>query len=68
VGAAHALGKGGFSLVPGLRPAGTSLGDQKPAVTPGDARRAGASVLVIGRPISRADDPVAAARAIGATL
>ena len=68
VAAVHALWKDGFLVVPGLRPAGTSLGDQKRAVTPQAARDAGASVLVIGRPISRADDPVAAARAIGATL
>ena len=68
VDAVHALWKDGFLVVPGLRPAGTSLGDQKRAVTPKAAREAGASVLVIGRPISRADDPVAAARAIGATL
>ena len=44
------------------------MGDQKRAVTPRQARDAGASVLVIGRPISRAEDPVAAARAIEATL
>ena len=68
VAAVHAAWKDGFLVVPGLRPAGTSLGDQKRAVTPQAARNAGASVLVIGRPISRADDPVAAARAIGATL
>ena len=68
VAAVHAGWKDGFLVVPGLRPAGTSLGDQKRAVTPQAAREAGASVLVIGRPISRADDPVAAARAIGATL
>ena len=68
VAAVHAAWKDGFLVVPGLRPAGTSLGDQKRAVTPQAARDAGASVLVIGRPISRVDDPVAAARAIGATL
>ena len=68
VAAVHAAWKDGFLVVPGLRPAGTSLGDQKRAITPQAAREAGASVLVIGRPISRADDPVAAARAIGATL
>ena len=68
VAAVHASWKDGFLVVPGLRPAGTSLGDQKRAVTPSAAREAGASVLVIGRPITRADDPVAAARAIGATL
>lgn len=60
--------KKGFFVVPGLRPAGSSVGDQKRVVTPRQARDDGASVLVIGRPISRADDPVAAARAIEATL
>ena len=68
VAAVHAAWNDGFLIVPGLRPAGTSLGDQKRAVTPQAARDAGACVLVIGRPISRAEDPVAAARAIGATL
>jgi orotidine-5'-phosphate decarboxylase len=60
--------KDGYFIVPGLRPADGHLGDQKRAVTPRAARDAGASVLVIGRPISRAEDPVAAARAIEATL
>ena len=68
VGAIHAQWKDGFFVVPGLRPAGGSVADQKRTVTPCAARDAGASVLVIGRPISRADDPVAAARAIEATL
>jgi orotidine-5'-phosphate decarboxylase len=68
VAAVHSQWKDGFLVVPGLRPAGGKLGDQKRAVTPRAARDAGASVLVIGRPIARADDPVAAARAIEATL
>lgn len=68
VGAVHRQWKDGFFVVPGLRPAGEAMGDQKRAVTPRQARDAGASVLVIGRPISRAEDPVAAARAIEATL
>ena len=68
VGAVHAQWKEGFFVVPGLRPAEAKIGDQKRAVTPRAARDAGASVLVVGRPISRADDPVAAARAIEATL
>lgn len=68
VGAVHRQWKDGFFVVPGLRPAGGAMGDQKRAVTPREARDAGASVLVIGRPISRAEDPVAAARAIEATL
>ena len=68
VGMVHRQWKDGFFVVPGLRPAGDAMGDQKRAVTPREARNAGASVLVIGRPISRAEDPVAAARAIEATL
>lgn len=68
VGAVHAQWKDGFFVVPGLRPADGKLGDQKRTVTPRAARDAGASVLVVGRPIARADDPVAAARAIEATL
>ncbi|MGE3691713.1 MAG: orotidine-5'-phosphate decarboxylase, partial [Novosphingobium sp.] len=72
VGAVHKQWKDGFFVVPGLRPSNgkghNSLADQKRTVTPREARDAGASVLVIGRPISRAEDPVAAARAIEATL
>ncbi|MBB5713894.1 orotidine-5'-phosphate decarboxylase [Sphingomonas aerophila] len=55
-------------VVPGLRPADTALGDQKRAVTPAAALAAGASVLVIGRPITEASDPAAAARAIARSL
>jgi orotidine-5'-phosphate decarboxylase len=58
----------GFFVVPGLRPADGKLGDQKRTSTPRAARDAGASVLVVGRPISRAEDPIAAARAIEGTL
>jgi orotidine-5'-phosphate decarboxylase len=68
VGKVHKQWKGGFFVVPGLRPAGAKTGDQKRVVTPRQARNDGASALVIGRPISRAEDPVAAARAIEATL
>ncbi|MDD3799518.1 MAG: orotidine-5'-phosphate decarboxylase [Novosphingobium sp.] len=68
VGAVHRQWKDGFFVVPGLRPAEGGKADQKRVVTPRQARDDGASVLVIGRPISRADDPVAAARAIEATL
>ena len=68
VGAVHKQWKDGFFVVPGLRPAGAAAGDQKRTVTPRSARDDGASVLVIGRPISRAEDPLAAARAIDATL
>lgn len=68
VGKVRKQWKDGFFVVPGLRMAGGGTGDQKRVVTPRSARDNGASVLVIGRPISRADDPVAAARAIEATL
>ena len=68
VGAVHRQWKDGFFVVPGLRLPGGKTGDQKRVVTPRQARDDGASVLVVGRPISRADDPVAAATAIEATL
>ncbi|MBT2133445.1 orotidine-5'-phosphate decarboxylase [Croceibacterium sp. LX-88] len=68
VDAVHRQWRDGFFVVPGLRPAGSGTGDQKRVVTPRQARDDGASVLVIGRPISRAEDPVAAARSIAATL
>ena len=68
VKAAHKAWKDGYFVVPGLRPAGSAMGDQKRAVTPRQARDDGASVLVIGRPIAKAEDPVAAARAIEGTL
>jgi orotidine-5'-phosphate decarboxylase len=59
----------GFSLVvPGIRPAGSALRDQKRAKTPAAAAAAGADVLVIGRPITEASDPVAMARAISAEI
>ena len=68
VGSVHKQWKDGFFVVPGLRPGGRATGDQKRVVTPRQARDDGASVLVIGRPISRAEDPLQAARDIEATL
>lgn len=68
VGAVKKQWKKGFFVVPGLRPAGSAIGDQKRVVTPRQARDDGASVLVIGRPISKASDPLSAARDIEATL
>ncbi|MEL6529537.1 MAG: orotidine-5'-phosphate decarboxylase, partial [Pseudomonadota bacterium] len=55
VGQVHKQWKDGFFVVPGLRPPGSGTGDQKRVVTPRSARDSGASVLVIGRPISRAE-------------
>lgn len=68
VGKVRKQWKDGFFVVPGLRTSGKANGDQKRVSTPRQARDDGASVLVVGRPISRADDPAAAARAIEATL
>jgi orotidine-5'-phosphate decarboxylase len=68
VEAAHRHWPTGFFVVPGVRPAAGALGDQKRVVTPRQALDRGASVLVIGRPITQAEDPDAAARAIAATL
>ena len=68
VAAAHKLWPKGFFVVPGVRPAGGAIGDQKRIVTPRAAIDAGASILVIGRPITQAENPDAAAREIEATL
>ncbi len=51
-------------VTPGIRPAGSAVGDQKRTLTPGEAIAAGADHLVIGRPVIRAADPRAAAAAI----
>lgn len=58
----------GFFVVPGVRPEGGATADQKRVMTPRKALDAGASILVIGRPITQAQDPDRAARAIEATL
>ena len=58
----------GFFVVPGVRPAGADVGDQKRVVTPADALADGASVLVIGRPITGAADPRRAIMDIEASL
>jgi len=58
----------GFFVVPGVRPAGAEIGDQKRVVTPREALDDGASILVIGRPITGAPDPTQAIREIAATL
>ncbi|WP_372918511.1 orotidine-5'-phosphate decarboxylase [Sandarakinorhabdus sp.] len=58
----------GLFVVPGVRPAGSDVGDQKRVMTPSQALAAGAGVLVIGRPITSAPDPAAAAAQIAASL
>ena len=61
VKAARAAWPDGFFVVPGIRPQGTDLVDQKRVVTPAQAVEDGASILVIGRPITGAADPAARA-------
>jgi len=61
-------GKDFVLVVPGIRPAGSDKGDQKRVMTPKEAMDAGASYLVIGRPITEAPDPKAAAGRILGTL
>ena len=68
VAAAHKLWPHGFFVVPGVRPIEGHHADQKRVVTPRAALDAGASILVVGRPITQAKDPDAAVRAIEATL
>ncbi|MGA9585346.1 MAG: orotidine-5'-phosphate decarboxylase [Terracidiphilus sp.] len=57
-------GPEGILVIPGIRPAGAAIGDQKRVAGPADALRRGASFLVVGRPITQAVDPVKAAISI----
>ena len=57
-------GPEGVLVIPGIRPAGGAIGDQKRVATPAEALRAGASYLVVGRPITQAANPAQAAEAI----
>ena len=68
VAAARDVWPEGFFVVPGVRPEGADVADQKRVVTPFDALNDGASVLVIGRPITGAPDPEQAIRDIDASL
>ncbi|MEK6636510.1 MAG: orotidine-5'-phosphate decarboxylase [Pseudomonadota bacterium] len=68
VRAAKKLWPRGFFVVPGVRPTQGPVGDQKRVVTPRQAIDSGASIIVVGRPITQAEHPGEAARAIEATL
>ena len=68
VKAARKQWKDGFFVVPGIRPADAAVADQKRVMTPRAAIDAGASILVIGRPVTGAEHPDEALRAIAATL
>ncbi|HVL29796.1 MAG TPA: orotidine 5'-phosphate decarboxylase / HUMPS family protein, partial [Sphingomicrobium sp.] len=68
VAAARKQWSKGFFVVPGIRPAAGNSADQKRVMTPRKAMDSGASILVIGRPVTGAPDPDEALRAIAATL
>jgi orotidine-5'-phosphate decarboxylase len=63
-----ALGSDVVLVTPGIRPAGNAGDDQKRTGTPAEAIKAGASLLVVGRPVRDAADPRAAAAAIHAAV
>ena len=63
-----ALGAGPLLVVPGIRPAGAAVQDQRRTGTPAQAIRDGASLLVVGRPLRDAEDPALAADRISAEL
>jgi orotidine-5'-phosphate decarboxylase len=63
-----AFGTKPILVVPGIRPAGAAVGDQARVMTPEQAVKAGADYIVVGRPITEAADPVAAAAAIAASI
>lgn len=62
------LGPDAWIVTPGVRPAGAALGDQSRVATPAQAIERGASHIVVGRPITGADDPVVAYEAIVSEL
>jgi len=64
----NAYGHAFMLVVPGIRPAGAGLDDQKRVMTPAAAAAAGARFIVVGRPVTQAADPAAAAAAVRAEL
>jgi orotidine-5'-phosphate decarboxylase len=68
VAAAREAWPDGFFVVPGVRPAGAAVGDQKRVVTPKEAASDGASVIVVGRPVTEAANPRRAIMDIAASL
>ena len=62
LGRLRAMAPGAVIAVPGVRRAQDALGDQRRVVTPQSARSGGADLIVVGRPIIRAEDPIASAR------
>jgi len=63
-----AFGEAPVLVVPGIRPEGSAAGDQARVMTPQEAVQAGADYIVVGRPITEAADPAAAAAAIAASI
>ena len=57
-----------LTIVPGIRPAGAEIADQKRIATPQAATRAGADILVVGRPVTQAEDPAAAAAEVARAM
>ena len=64
----EACGGGFVILTPGIRPKGSDAGDQQRVMTPGEAVRAGATYIVVGRPITSAADPRSAAQRIAVEM
>lgn len=64
----HELGQDFCLVTPGIRPANADVNDQKRIMTPADAISAGSSYLVVGRPITQAQDPLAVLNAINASI
>ena len=64
----ESCGKDFVLVVPGIRPTGAAVGDQKRVMTPGEAAAKGADFIVVGRPVLQAENPAEAAKAIQAEL